>query len=608
MKKFLSLFMALLILCSLVIPTASAYGNPQYETADGFVYSVSDGTVTIEGYNSEESNVVIPAEIEGKPVSVIGYRAFYEKTYITDVQIPDTVTFIDDDAFYKCTSLKETNLPANLKRLGIEAFACTALESVAIPATLEKVDNEVSDGYYYYNGVGYYLRKGPFSGCENLRTVTFEEGTTTILKNIMAGCVGLQEIIIPDTVTSIGKRSFQSCLSLESVEIPENITFVDESAFSGCQSLVSVDFKGTDTELGEGVFSGCGSLKNVNLPANLKSLSISTFSGCDALETIELPEGLVSIGWRVFAGCESLKNIEIPESVTEILNFAFYNCSVLEKISIPESVKTLGKSVFENCESLSEVQFADNSVTEIPVECFKNCFELQTITLPQGLLEIREKAFAGDYKLKDVIIPESVTFVAENAFALDNAASEDEAEKFTVEIADTYEVKFIWKAVPDSACYTLNVTGRETGEVLNITTKETVCYWDKEHYEDYIYSATVIAYDSQGKVLDRTDCIEFSVIMAGVYDWYGTFGDVRGDGDVDIRDATHIQRYLAGLVSFSRFVQKNYADVDKDEKVTIKDVTEIQKYCAGLEVASEDLGKEIGGGGTIWEVKYFYEE
>ena len=58
-------------------------------------------------------------------------------------------------------------------------------------------------------------------------------------------------------------------------------------------------------------------------------------------------------------------------------------------------------------------------------------------------------------------------------------------------------------------------------------------------------------------------------------------GDVNGDGKISVLDATLIQKYLAGLVTFSD-TQKAAADVNGDGSVSVIDATLIQKYIAGL--------------------------
>ena len=58
-------------------------------------------------------------------------------------------------------------------------------------------------------------------------------------------------------------------------------------------------------------------------------------------------------------------------------------------------------------------------------------------------------------------------------------------------------------------------------------------------------------------------------------------GDVDRDGEITILDATHIQRYLAGIREFNR-AQLAVGDYDGDGDVTILDATRVQRHLAGF--------------------------
>jgi hypothetical protein len=73
--------------------------------AQDFTYTINAGQVTIWGYIGTDIAVVIPATIEGLPVTAIGSRAFYSKSNLRSVTIPDSVTTIGDNAFNSCANL-----------------------------------------------------------------------------------------------------------------------------------------------------------------------------------------------------------------------------------------------------------------------------------------------------------------------------------------------------------------------------------------------------------------------------------------------------------------------------------------------------------------------
>lgn len=68
------------------------------------------------------------------------------------------------------------------------------------------------------------------------------------------------------------------------------------------------------------------------------------------------------------------------------------------------------------------------------------------------------------------------------------------------------------------------------------------------------------------------------------------YGDVNGDGKVNIKDATDIQRAAASIIELTD-VQNVVADVNGDSKVNIKDATGIQKFAASLTVAN--VGEKV---------------
>ncbi|MBQ8001044.1 MAG: hypothetical protein IJ298_07600 [Ruminococcus sp.] len=83
----------------------------------------------------------------------------------------------------------------------------------------------------------------------------------------------------------------------------------------------------------------------------------------------------------------------------------------------------------------------------------------------------------------------------------------------------------------------------------------------------------------EGDTLIVPGSFDAPVVISKVYDFL--IGDVNEDGDVNIKDATAIQKHLAEI-EFLSDDSLVIADFNQDEDVSIKDATAIQKYLAGL--------------------------
>ncbi len=135
-------------------------------TSGDFTYTTIDDKVYITSYTGTETEVVFPAEIDGKAVygidpngrtncvpnakvtkvtvsegiESLGSCTFRSATELTDISLPSTLTSIADHCFIWCYALQEIALPENLKRLGARCFFDdTGLKSITLPKSLEAI-------------------------------------------------------------------------------------------------------------------------------------------------------------------------------------------------------------------------------------------------------------------------------------------------------------------------------------------------------------------------------------------------------------------------------------------------------------------------------------
>lgn len=124
---------------------------------------------------------------------------------------------------------------------------------------------------------------------------------------------------------------------------------------------------------------------------------------------------VVAIDEGAFRGNPFMRTVELPDTVLYIGGEAFKKCRRLESIRIPEGILELRGNTFEGCSSLRYVDLPE-SIVEIHGECFLNCKKLQGIKLPPHITEIKGNTFEGCSSLQSIVIPEGVTRIAAHAF------------------------------------------------------------------------------------------------------------------------------------------------------------------------------------------------
>lgn len=100
---------------------------------------LEDYTLCITGYDGDETQVVIPDEISGYPISMLDDGIFKGHTEIESVVIPDSVFFIGAFVFDGCTSLRSIRLPASLGSIFQYTFARCGITELTLPARVRTI-------------------------------------------------------------------------------------------------------------------------------------------------------------------------------------------------------------------------------------------------------------------------------------------------------------------------------------------------------------------------------------------------------------------------------------------------------------------------------------
>ena len=237
----------------------------------------TDGSFTVIGDHAMRSYPISGAFAIPQGVTRIGIYAFFDQRNMTAVSFPEALTSISSNAFER-TGLTSLFVPSTVTELGFAAFSrCQGLTSATVNANVKTLSDDL------------------FSECSALQSVSVGSPVTRIGDNTFALCMALESFSVPTGVTQIGKSAFESCVRLATVSLPAGLVSIDDFAFENCYALSNITLPAGLEEIGNYAFSGCYELSIV-IPANVESIMSGAFASIGGpiyCELIAMP----SFGW-----------------------------------------------------------------------------------------------------------------------------------------------------------------------------------------------------------------------------------------------------------------------------------------------------------------------
>lgn len=322
--------------------------------------NLGDGTgTTIEEI---ESTTTIPSFSDNKVIEEF-----------TELERFKSLTFLKDQIFRQCTSLKNITLPQNITKIGINAFySCTSL-TIDLTEKLLLIES-IGDSAFRLSKV-----KGELN-IPNLKSIgiaSFENTEITSIKSLgsvtsMSGSwyiPTLTNIELPENLEVLGGfgtyNKDQTNLVYDVTNLPKSIRTLERYAFGRCSNVTGV----------------------IDLP-NLEGRLSSAFNGTK----IERVENLGSVTEFVdsgggpsgsFANCKQLVSCVLPETLTKIGSSSFQGCSALESINLPDSLETIGASAFSSCLALKlDITNCFKNLTSIGTGAFNRSTITGIVNLP----------------------------------------------------------------------------------------------------------------------------------------------------------------------------------------------------------------------------------
>lgn len=313
--------------------------------------------------------------------------------------LPESVQTISAEAFCGCTGITAMRLPQGLQFIGTEAFAHTSIEAIDIP-------NSVTT-----------IQEAAFFFCNRLQHVTLPENNVLVevTTRLFDNCNALVHIDIPDSIQRIGNRAFEMCANLRTIRWSANLHRIGSAAFVGCNGLTIVTLPATLRHMELHAFRDCNSLTSVDQlrapDANLgiDTIHVGTFQDCFRLTHAPLLRRVFArIEQNAFFGCRRLRSdkehpLPFNPNLYRIDEAAFQGCESLQYVTLPDSVGILGHAVFHRCTNLHEVRLPENQrLAQIPDSCFSYS-GLQRIHLPRNVVSIGRNAFYTCRYLQTVV-------------------------------------------------------------------------------------------------------------------------------------------------------------------------------------------------------------
>ena len=443
------------------------YQCPDLESVD---FSNCQNLKTIYDHAFEScsrlSNIQLPDSVE-----YIGQFAFWACAMGPTLVLPRSLTTILDYSFGFCSSITEVSFADNsvLTKLDLPIFhMCQSLKVLHIPPNLEYFSGIIVWNVPTVEEVILNVPNGINDYFTVVDGVLYNNDKTTLIyypSNYQ------KSFTFPSQVDTLGTYCF-ACATFDTIELPDTIQIIDGAAFRASY-ITHITLGPSITSLLPYAFLGCISLHEITFQCNLTKLDVSVFSNCN-FTYFDVPDGVEIIGMQCFYYNQNLIKVTLPSSITGIDGGAFSECHpdiqiqfkgqsslyidnkqflILgdsnttltnyisskenDEIIIQSSILTIKSYSFSGKNNLKVIRFQEPiSITRIEQNAFYECTGLETIEFMPTLQVIEQNAFYYCSSLYNFSVSRSIQILHENAFricyGLHEFIMKEECESLTI--------------------------------------------------------------------------------------------------------------------------------------------------------------------------------
>ncbi len=280
MKKNIIKIAALLLCVCLLFTGCDSIGTFMGIESDEIEYDIENGEATVISVPNKATitEIIIPDEIEGVPVTKIADFSVVNLEYVDKISIGK-----------------------NVKEIGTWAFENN---QHVTEITVDKENENFCDvdGVLFTKDMKTLLF---YPLAKDLQTVKDDNGND----------IQVSEYTIPDGVETIRTKAFYKCDKITKVIIPDSVKRIEEKAFFRCSAVTELTLSKSVEIIGKDAFCYCSGISEINIPATIKQIDVYAFYNCTSLLTINIDakESDVNLGdkWYPTQNGLAIKDLKI---------------------------------------------------------------------------------------------------------------------------------------------------------------------------------------------------------------------------------------------------------------------------------------------------------